>query len=60
MFLVAVEYYGLGLDYHEKCESLIRSVTENNVLRAAKTYLHPESCILVVIANLKEAGMNSQ
>jgi len=60
MFLVAVEYYGLGLDYHEKYESLIRSVTESDVLRVAKKYLHPENYILVVVADLKETGMNSQ
>ena len=56
-FLTQVEYYGLGLDYPEKYPSLIRSVTREEVLRVAKTYLHPENYILVVVANLKEAGM---
>jgi len=27
------------------------------MLRTAKKYLHPENYILVVVANLKEAGM---
>jgi zinc protease len=57
-FLTQVEYYGLGLDYPEKYPSLIRSVTREDVLRVAKAYLHPENVILVVVANLKEAGMD--
>jgi zinc protease len=56
-FLTQVEYYGLGLDYPEKYPSLIRSITREEVLRVAKTYLHPENYILVVVANLKEAEM---
>ncbi len=56
-FLTQIEYYGLGLDYPEKYPSLIRSVTREDVLRVAKAYLHPENVILVIVANLKEAGM---
>jgi zinc protease len=56
-FLTQVEYFGLGLDYPEKYPSLIRSVTREEVLRVARTYLHPDNYILVVVANLKEAGM---
>jgi zinc protease len=56
-FLSQGEYYGLGLDYPEKYPSLIRAVTREEVLRVAKAYLHPEDYILVVVANLKEAGM---
>ena len=58
-FLAQVEYYGLGLDYPEKYPSLINSVTREDVLRVGKTYLHPEQVILVVVGNLKEAGMES-
>jgi len=57
-FLVQVEYYGLGLDYFEKYPSLINSISPEDVLRVAKKYLHPEDYILVVVANLKEAGMD--
>ena len=56
-FLTQVEYFGLGLDYPEKYSSLIGSITREDVLQVAKTYLHPEEYILVVVANLKEAGM---
>jgi zinc protease len=58
-FLGQVEYYGLGLDYPEKYPSLINSVSGQGVLRVAKTYLFPEHVILVVVGNLKEAGMES-
>jgi zinc protease len=57
-FLTQVEYYGLGLDYPEKYPSLIESVTREEVLRVAKKYLFQENYILVVVANLKEAGMD--
>jgi zinc protease len=56
-FLTQVEYYGLGLDYPEKYPSLIRSITREDILRVAKEYLHPKTYVLVVVANLKEAGM---
>jgi zinc protease len=56
-FLTQVEYYGLSLDYPKKYPSLIRSVTREEVLRVAQKYLYPEKYMLVVVANLKEAGM---
>jgi zinc protease len=58
-FLVQVQYYGLGLDYPEKYRSLISSVTKEQLMKVANKYLHPENCILVVVANLKEAGMEA-
>jgi zinc protease len=57
-FLTQVEYYSLGLDYAKKYPALIRSVTREDVLRVAKKYLHPQKYVLVVVANLKEAGMD--
>jgi predicted Zn-dependent peptidase len=47
----------LGLDYPEKYPSLIRSITREDLLRVAQKYLHPKNTILVIVANLKEAGM---
>ena len=58
-FLAQVEYYGLGLDYPERYPSLINSVSREGVLRVGRAYLHPEQVILVVVGNLKEAGMES-
>jgi zinc protease len=56
-FLSQVEYYGLGLDYPKKYPSLIGSVTREDILSVAKKYLHPKKYVLVIVANLKEAGM---
>ena len=56
-FLTQIEYYGLGLDYPEKYPSILKAITREEILRVAKTYLHPENYLLVVVANLKEAGM---
>lgn len=56
-FFTQVEYYGLGLDYPKKYPNLINSITREEVLRVAKKYLHPKNTILVIVANLKEAGM---
>jgi zinc protease len=56
-FLTQVEYYGLGLDYPEKYPSIINAINRDEILRVAQTYLHPERIVLVIIANLKEAGM---
>ena len=56
-FLTQVEYYGLGLDYPQRYPSLIQSVTREEVLRVAKKYLHPNEYVLVIVANLKEAGV---
>ena len=56
-FLTQVEYYALGRDYPEKYPSLIQSVTREEVLRVAQKYLDPEKYILVIVANLKEAGL---
>jgi zinc protease len=56
-FLTLVEYYGLGLDYPANYPSLIKSISSQDVLRVAQVYLHPDHSILVIVANLKEAGM---
>jgi len=56
-FFSQVEYHGLGLDYPERYASLIGSVTTDTVLKVARAYLHPDTLIVVVVGNLKEAGM---
>ena len=57
-FLSQIEYYDLGRDYPEKYPTLINAVSREEVLRVAKTYLHPQKSILVIVANLKEARMD--
>ncbi|HEY3277068.1 MAG TPA: pitrilysin family protein [Syntrophorhabdaceae bacterium] len=56
-FLMVAEFYGLGLDYPQKYPSLINAVTREDIQRVAKKYLHPHDPIIVVVANLKEAGL---
>ena len=47
----------MGLDYPERYRSLIKSVGREEVLRGARDYLHPDKCVLAVVANRKEANM---
>jgi zinc protease len=56
-FLSQVEYYHLGLDYPARYPSIISGITKEQVLRVARKYLHPEKALLVIVGNLKEAGM---
>jgi zinc protease len=56
-FLTQVEYYGLGLDYPATYSSRIASVRREDVLCVAQAYLHPQHRILVMVANLHEAGV---
>lgn len=59
-FFAQVEYFGLGLDYPHRYPDLINAVTREDVLKAAQKYLHPDHYVLVVVGNLKEAGMEGK
>ena len=56
-FLTQVEYFGLGADYPERFPALIRAVTRQDVLRVARTYLHPENPVLVVVGKIAETAL---
>jgi zinc protease len=56
-FMLQVELYGLGLDYPDRYPKLVGDVTKDDVLAAAKKYLHPDATILVVVANQQEAAI---
>lgn len=58
-FFSQVQYYGLGLDYPERYPSLIRAVTRDDVLRAAKKRLRPEERVLTVVADLEKANLRA-
>jgi zinc protease len=58
-FMVQVEFYGLGLDYAEQYPKLIGSVTKGDVLAVAKKYLHPDSMIVVAVANQADAKIKT-
>jgi zinc protease len=55
--LAQVEYYNLGLNYFEVYYNAINKVTKDDVLKAAQKYLHPHKMDIVVVGNLKEAGI---
>jgi zinc protease len=56
-FLLQVQIYGLGLDYIDRYPGYIRAVTKEDVQRVARQYLHPDSYVLVAVANQSEAGI---
>jgi len=55
--LTQVEFYGLGLDYFDMYGREIQKVTKKDIQKAAQKYLHPDDEYVVVVGNLKEAGM---
>ena len=46
--LADAEFYGLGIDYPWRLAEMIRAVTRRDVEEAARKYLTPRSCVLVV------------
>jgi len=56
-FLVAMEYYGLGLDYINKYPTYINNITREDILRVAKNYLYPDRFILVVVGNQRKISL---
>ena len=58
-FLAQVEFFNLGADYAETYVQRINAVTNDDVLRVAKQYLHPDELQLVVVANLDQAKVTA-
>jgi zinc protease len=58
-FMVQIEFYGLGLDYADQYPKLIGSVSKDEVLAVAKKYLHPDSMIVVAVANQADAKIKT-
>lgn len=59
-FLIAVEFYGLGMDYIDRYSSYINGVTREDVLHAAQKYLDPVNYTLVVVADQKKAALKAE
>jgi zinc protease len=55
--LTFIEIYNLGLDYPQKYSAMINAVTKEDVKRVAQKYLHPDSLVIVVVANLQKAKL---
>lgn len=59
-FLAQVEFFELGLDYPDRYPELIRRVSRDNILEAARRYLQPDKLIVVVVANQEKAKLNNK
>jgi len=44
--LVNIERYGLGLDYYQRYEALVRSVTRGQMLETARKYIDPDRLVI--------------
>jgi zinc protease len=55
--LTAIEIYNLGLDYPQKYPGLINSVTREEIQRVARKYLHPDTSVIVVVADQEKAKL---
>jgi len=58
--LLAIEQLGLGLDYPTRYRRAIEAVTADDVLRAARRHWDPDGMSLAVVANLREAGLETR
>lgn len=58
--LTSIEIYNLGLDYPVKYPALINSVTREDIMLAARQYLHPDKIVIVVVADQKKAKLSVQ
>ncbi|HYK63724.1 MAG TPA: pitrilysin family protein [Patescibacteria group bacterium] len=58
-FMIQIEFYDLGLDYAEQYPKLIHAVTKDDVMAVAKKYLHPDSMIVVAVANQSQAKIKT-
>ncbi|OGW40269.1 MAG: hypothetical protein A2010_02930 [Nitrospirae bacterium GWD2_57_9] len=55
--LTSIEIYNLGLDYPRKYPALINSITREDIQRVARKYLHPDSAVIVVVADQEKAKL---
>jgi zinc protease len=44
--LLNIERYGLGLDYYQRYEGMVRSVTRADVLQTARKYIDPDRLVI--------------
>jgi zinc protease len=57
--LIAIERYGLGLDYPARFRTTVAAVTQEDVLRAVRTHWDPDGMSLALVGNLREVGIGS-
>jgi zinc protease len=44
--LLNIERFGLGLDYYQRYEAMVRGVTRTDVLETARKYIDPERLVI--------------
>lgn len=44
--LINIERFGLGLDYYQNYPAMIRAVSAEQILQAARAYLHPDRLVI--------------
>ena len=44
--IINIERYNLGLDYYQRYEGLVRSVTRADVLETARKYIDPDRLVI--------------
>lgn len=47
--LMFYEYYGLPLDFMQKTKVQIEKVTKADILKAAKSHLHPDELVILAV-----------
>ncbi|HSE95001.1 MAG TPA: pitrilysin family protein, partial [Methylomirabilota bacterium] len=57
--LLGIEQFGLGLDFPPRYRQAIEAVTPDDLLRAVRTHWDPDRMSLVVVADLREAGLTT-
>ena len=58
--LPIIEFHELGLDYPDRYADLIGQVTLDKIQNVAKTYLHPDQLLQVIVADLATAGLEKK
>ncbi len=57
--LIAIERFGLGLDYPARFRRAVSAVSADDVLRAVRAHWDPDSMSLALVGNLREAGLGT-
>ena len=52
--MALLEFYDLGLDYFDKYQENVQSVSKQDVIGVAQKFLHPDKYVLVIVGNLKD------
>ena len=56
--LLSLERYGLGLDYYQRFADLVAAVTPQDILQAARHYLHPDRLAIATAGTFSPAEAN--